>query len=133
MPFLCHCKAISVNSFSGLYDIVRVHVVEFLNPGLVKEEDDSSSPTTSLVHEWQDEYNDWQAEQDFMENAPIDEDMFGIPVTLPDADAGDLVPHVGRHTGQSEGTYHVVLNRYVLPDGIPRHQDSRPLTTPLMQ
>ena len=128
--FVCHCKAISVNSFSGLYDIVRVHVVEFLKPGLVKEEDDSSSPTTSLANEAQDEYNDWQAEQDFMENAPIDEDMFGIPVTPPDADAGRSCPATwaahaeGRHTGQSGGTYHVVLNRYVLPDGIIRHQDS---------
>ena len=96
LSFLCHCKAISVNSFSGLYDIVRVHVVEFLKPGLVKEEDDSSSPTTSLANEAQDEYNDWQAEQDFMENAPIDEDMFGIPVTPPDADAGNPVPPRGQ-------------------------------------
>ena len=94
--FVCHCKAISVNSFSGLYDIVRVHVVEFLKLGLVKEEDDSPSDTTSLANEAQDEADDWYAEQDFMENAPIDEDMFGIPVTLPDADAGNPVPPRGQ-------------------------------------
>ena len=74
LPLFCSWKVTN----SLLYDILKIHVVQFLKPKPIQEDDDSLSDTTSIEDAEQRDCYFWMEEQNFVENS-FNEDMFGIP------------------------------------------------------
>ena len=74
LPVFCSWKVTNL----ALYDILKIHVVYFLKPKPIQEEDDSLSDTTSIEDAEVQEYYFWVQQQNLLENS-FDEDMLGIP------------------------------------------------------